>query len=131
MVRIKSSVTAHKRKKGVLKLAKGQFGFRSRRYKEAIRSVVRGKVFSYRDRKVRKREFRNLWIVRVSAACQMAGLNYSRFMRGLKIAKVEIDRKMLAELAVNSTAAFNQLVETSKQALATLPAAKPAVAKKA
>jgi large subunit ribosomal protein L20 len=116
MVRIKSSVTAHKRKKRVLKDAKGQWGSRSKHYKEAIRSVRRGKVFAFRDRKVRKREFRYLWIVRIKAACELAGMSYSRFIKGLENAKVTINRKILADLAMNSTAAFNKLVDVAKQA---------------
>src|SRR6185436_17516149 len=118
MVRIKSSVTAHKRKKRVLKEAKGQWGSRSKHYKEAIKSINRGRVYAYRDRKVRKREFRSLWIVRIKAACEMAGISYSRFIKGLQNAKVDLNRKILAELAANSTAAFNKLVEVAKQAAA-------------
>jgi large subunit ribosomal protein L20 len=133
MVRIKSSVTAHKRKKRVLKEAKGQWGNRSKRYKEAIKSINRGRVFAYRDRKVMKREFRYLWIVRIKAACELAGINYSRFIKGLKAAKVDLNRKVLADLAINSAAAFNKLVEVAKQANAAAPAApaKAKVAKKA
>ncbi len=115
MVRVKSSVTAHKRKKRVLKEAKGQWGSRSKHYKEAIKSINRSRVFSYRDRKVRKREFRALWIIRIKAACEMAGISYSRFMNGLQNAKVDINRKILADLAVNSSAAFNKLVEVAQQ----------------
>jgi large subunit ribosomal protein L20 len=124
MVRIKSSVTAHKRKKRVLKEAKGAFGSRSKHYKEAIKTINRGRVYAYRDRKVNKRAFRSLWIVRIKAACELAGMSYSRFIGGLKNAKVDLNRKVLAELAANSTAAFNKLVEVAQQA----PAA-PKVAK--
>jgi large subunit ribosomal protein L20 len=135
MVRIKSSVVAHKRKKRVLKEAKGQWGSRSKHYKEAIKSINRGRVYAYRDRKVMKREFRLLWIVRIKAACEMAGISYSRFMKGLQNAKVELNRKVLADLAANSTAAFNKLVEVAKQAqtpAAVAPAPKVAkTAKKA
>jgi large subunit ribosomal protein L20 len=124
MVRVKSSVVAHKRKKRVLKEAKGQWGHRSKRYKEAIKSINRSRVFSYRDRKVKKREFRNVWIIRIKAGCELAGISYSRFIKGLSNAKVEINRKILADLAVNSTAAFNQLVEVAKAAVVTAPVAK-------
>jgi large subunit ribosomal protein L20 len=124
MVRVKSSVTAHKRKKRVLKEAKGQWGHRSKRYKEAIKSINRSRVFSYRDRKVKKREFRTLWIVRIKAACELAGMSYSRFIKGLQNAKVEVNRKILADLAVNSTAAFNKLVEVAKNAAPTAAAKK-------
>ncbi len=126
MVRVKSSVTAHKRKKRVLKEAKGQWGHRSKRYKEAIKSINRSRVFSYRDRKVKKRDFRSLWIVRIKAGCELAGMSYSRFIKGLQNAKVEINRKILADLAVNSTAAFNKLVEVAQKANPTVAAAKAA-----
>jgi large subunit ribosomal protein L20 len=129
MVRIKSSVTAHKRKKRVLKEAKGAFGHRSKRYKEAIKTVNRARVYAYRDRKVNKRTFRSLWIVRIKAACEMAGISYSRFINGLQNAKVDINRKMLADLAANSTAAFNKLVEVAQQAAAPAAAPAPKVAK--
>jgi large subunit ribosomal protein L20 len=135
MVRIKSSVTAHKRKKRVLKEAKGAFGSRSKHYKEAIKTINRGRVYAYRDRKVNKRAFRSLWIVRIKAACEAAGMSYSRFMKGLQVAKVELNRKVLADLAANSSAAFNKLVEVAQQASAAAPApaakAKAKVAKKA
>jgi large subunit ribosomal protein L20 len=131
MVRIKSSVTAHKRKKRVLKEAKGQWGSRSKHYKEAIKSINRGRVYAYRDRKVNKRAFRSLWIVRIKAACEMAGISYSRFMKGLQNAKVDLNRKVLADLAANSTAAFNKLVEVAQQAQTAAPAPKAAKAKKA
>ena len=116
MVRVKSSVTAHKRKKRVLKEAKGQWGHHSKRYKEAIKSINRSRVFSYRDRKVKKREFRNVWIIRIKAACEMAGISYSRFIKGLQNAQIEINRKILADLAVNSAGAFNKLVELARNA---------------
>ena len=126
MVRVKSSVVAHKRKKRVLKEAKGQWGHRSKRYKEAIKSINRSRVFSYRDRKVKKREFRSLWIVRIKAACEMAGMSYSRFIKGLLNAKVDINRKILADLAVNSVDAFNKLVEVAQKAAPSVAAAKTA-----
>lgn len=129
MVRVKSSVTAHKRKKRVLKEAKGQWGHRSKRYKEAIKSINRSRVFAYRDRKVKKREFRSLWIIRIKAACELAGISYSRFIKGLQTAKVDINRKILADLAVTSAGAFNKLVEVAKSAAPT--AAPKTVAKKA
>ena len=126
MVRVKSSVVAHKRKKRVLKEAKGQWGHRSKRYKEAIKSINRSRVFSYRDRKVKKREFRSLWIVRIKAACEMAGMSYSRFIKGLLNAKVDINRKILADLAVNSVDAFNKLVEVAQKAAPSVAVAKTA-----
>jgi len=115
MVRVRSATTAQKRKKRVLKKAKGQFGHRSTRYRQAKRSVMKGLTYAYRDRKVRKREFKRLWIIRINAACQEGGMTYSRFMNGLKKANVDIDRKALSELAVSSPAAFKKLVKLSKE----------------
>lgn len=126
MVRVKSSVTAHKRKKRVLKEAKGQWGHRSKRYKEAIKSINRSRVFAYRDRRVKKREFRSLWIIRIKAACELAGISYSRFIKGLQNAKVEINRKILADLAVNSAEAFNKLVEVAQKAVPSASVSKAA-----
>jgi len=116
MVRITNSVTSHRRKKRVLKKAKGQFGHRSKHYRQAIKSVVKGLTYEYRDRKVKKREFRSLWIIRINAACKAAGINYSRFINGLKKAKVEIDRKVLSELAISSPDSFGQLVKLAQGA---------------
>ena len=115
MVRINSAVTRRKRRKKVLKQAKGQFGKRSKHFTQAKRSVIKGLTYSYRDRKVKKREFKSLWIVRINAACKQAGLSYSRFINGLKKAGVAINRKMLAELAVTSPDAFQQLVGLAKE----------------
>jgi large subunit ribosomal protein L20 len=115
MVRVRSAVTAQKRKKRVLKKAKGQFGHRSTRYRQAKKSVIKGMTYSYRDRKVKKREFRRLWIIRINAACNESGMTYSRFMNGLKKANIDIDRKVLSELAVTSPAAFKKLVKLSKE----------------
>lgn len=118
MVRIKSSVVAHKRKKAVLKAAKGQFGHRSKRFVQAKRSVDKGLTYAFRDRKVRKREFRRLWIIRISAACKEEGILYSRFIKGLSDAKVEINRKSISELAIHSPEAFRKLVAVAKEAKA-------------
>ncbi|HOW35339.1 MAG TPA: 50S ribosomal protein L20 [Candidatus Omnitrophota bacterium] len=123
MVRIKHAVSTKRRKKRVLKRAKGQYAQRSRRYQQAKRSVIHSMKFSYRDRKVRKRDFRHLWIARINAACRLTGIAYSRFISGLTKAKVVINRKMLADLAVNSPEAFNELVKIAK---AHMPAAKAA-----
>ena len=116
MVRVGNAKTAHKRKKRVLKKAKGQFGHRSKRYRQAKKSVVKGMTYAFRDRKVRKREFKRLWIIRINAACQESGVTYSRFMNGLKKANVDIDRKMLSELAIHSPAAFKKLIKLSNEA---------------
>lgn len=116
MVRIKNSVTSHRRKKRVLKKAKGQFGQRSKRYQQAKRSLIKGMAYAFRDRKVKKREFRSLWVVRINAACKEEGMTYSRFMNGLKKANVGIDRKVIADLAVNSPDTFKKLVQVAKDA---------------
>ena len=117
MARVGNAVASKKRKKRVLKAAKGQFGHRSRRYQQAKRSVQKGLTYHFRDRKVRKREFRSLWIIRINAACQEAGLTYSRFMKGLKNSNVMVNRKMISELAINSPEAFNKLVDLAKNNL--------------
>ena len=127
MVRVRHSVSTHRRKKRLLKEARGQFGQKSRRYQQARRSLKRGMVFAYRDRKVKKRQIKRLWITRINAACREAGMSYSRFIKGLTDAQVLINRKLLAELAVYSPDAFKKLVEVAKDAKP-LPAAaeKPA-----
>ena len=115
MVRIRTAVASKKRKKRVLKQAKGQFGHRSKHFRQALKSVIRGMSYSFRDRKVKKRDFRSLWILRINAACRELGLSYSRFMAGLKTAGVQINRKMLAELAVSSPESFQALVALAKK----------------
>ena len=105
----------HRRKK-VLKAAKGGYGARSRRFRAAADAVDHAKIFAYRDRKRKKRDFRRLWITRISAACRMRDVNYSQFMNGLKQAGAEINRKMLAELAISDAAAFDELVKTAQAA---------------
>ncbi len=117
MVRVRSVLTAKRRKKRVLKQTKGQFGHRKSRYQQAKRSLTKGLAFQYRDRKKRGSEFRRLWTVRINAACREQGLTYSRFISGLKKANVVIDRKMIADLAINSAASFKKLVELSKKNL--------------
>ena len=124
MVRIKSNVYAHKRKKRVLKEAKGQFGNRSKRYKEAIKSLIASRQYAYFDRKKNKSNFRSLWIIRINAACKELGIAYSRFIRGLKAANIEIDRKILADLAVTAPEAFAQIVETAKAEAGATPVKK-------
>lgn len=115
MSRVKTNVARHKKVKRWLKQAKGYWGDRSDRYTIARETVMRGMVFAYRDRKVKKREFRYLWIARINAACRECGTTYSRFMNGLKKAKIVLDRKSLAELAVSDAAAFKKLVDLTKQ----------------
>ena len=114
MTKVKWVVAAKRRRKKVLKRAKGQYGARSRLYRTAKESVQKGMYYSYRDRKQKKRSFRNLWIARVNAACREAGITYSRFMNGLKKAKIVLNRKMLADLAVNDKKAFAEIVKIVK-----------------
>ena len=115
MVRVRHSVASHRRKKRVLKATKGQWGDRSKRFRHAKESLLHSLKYSYRDRRLKKRTFRRLWIVRINAACRAAGISYSRFMNGLKKAKVAIDRKTLADVAVSDRAAFKKLVEIAKK----------------
>ena len=115
MARVKTNVARRKRVKKVLKRAKGQWGDRSKQYLQAKRSLLHSDVYAYRDRKKRKIEFRQLWIARLNAGARAAGITYSKFINGLKKAKVTLNRKMLAELAVNEPKAFQKLVEVAKQ----------------
>ena len=115
MAKIKHSGATRRRKKRLLKKAKGFFGDRSKQFQQARRALMHALVYSYRDRRNKKRVFRALWITRINAACRQEGITYSVFMNGLKKAKVVIDRKMLAELAVNDAAAFKKLVQLVKK----------------
>lgn len=114
MPRVKSSVTAKRRHKKYLKLAKGQWGGRHSRYRMARETVQKGMMYAWRDRRARKGDFRRLWIARITAACRMRGISYSKFIDVLNKAKVAINRKMLAELAVNDVYAFDKLVALVK-----------------
>ena len=118
MARVKGAMMSRKRRKKILKLAKGYWGSKSKHFKMANQAVMKSGVYAYTGRKLKKRDFRQLWITRINAACKMNGMNYSTFMNGLKKAGVVINRKMLSELAVNNQAAFTQLTETAKKALA-------------
>lgn len=118
MARIKGGLNAKKRHNRVLKLAKGYYGARSKQYRIAKQSVMRALASSFAGRKQRKRDFRKLWIARINAGARMNGLSYSRFMYGLKLAEVDINRKILADLAVNDAEAFASLVELAKSKLA-------------
>ena len=118
MPRVKSNVVRLKRKKQVMKAARGYFGARSKLWRSAKDSVERGWRYAYRDRRTKKREFRRLWIVRINAAAHLNGLNYSQFMNGLSKAGIEVDRKILADLAVHDEAAFTALAEQARAALA-------------
>ena len=123
MPRVKGGYVTRRRRKAVLKLAKGYYGSKHTLYKTAHEQVMRSLAYAYRDRKVKKREFRKLWIQRINAAAKNNGLKYSTFICGLSRAGVEVNRKMLAELAVNDAAAFTQLVEVAKKGL-TMPSNK-------
>ncbi len=118
MARIKGGLNAKKRHNRTLKLAKGYRGARSKQYRIAKQSVMRAMASSYAGRKQKKRQFRQLWIARINAAARLNGLSYSRFMYGLKLANVEINRKMLADLAVNDAESFANLVNVAKEKLA-------------
>lgn len=118
MARIKKGVAANARHKKVLKQAKGYYGAKSKLYRSANEAVMRALRSSYRGRKEKKREFRKLWITRINAGTRMYGMSYLQFMHGLKLADVNIDRKILADLAMNDTPAFEKLVELSKSKIA-------------
>ena len=118
MPRVRSNVARLKRKKQVMKAARGAFGARSKLWKAAKENVERGWKYAYRDRKNKKRDFRKLWIVRINAAAHQHDMSYSVFISGLKRAGVEIDRKVLADIAVNDPAAFGALAEAARAALA-------------
>ena len=118
MARVKRSVHAKKKRREVLKSAKGYTGSRRIRYRAAKEQVQHSGVYAYRDRRDRKAQFRRLWIARINAACRTQGITYSVFINGLKTAGVEVDRKILADLAVNDPKAFASLVETAKSAAA-------------
>jgi large subunit ribosomal protein L20 len=117
VARVKRAVNAHKKRRVVLERASGYRGQRSRLYRKAKEQVLHSMSYAYRDRRSRKGDFRSLWIQRINAAARANGMTYNRFIQGLKAAGVEVDRKMLAELAVQDEAAFAALVETAKAAL--------------
>ena len=117
MARIKGAIMTRKRRNKTLKLAKGYYGSKSKLFKTAKQAVMKSGNYAYIGRKQKKRDFRSLWITRISAACRMNGINYSTFMNGLKKAGVELNRKMLSEIAIHDAAAFTALVEKAKAAL--------------
>ena len=117
MPRVKTGVVRRRRHKKVLKAAKGFFSGRRKHFRKAKEQLERSLVYAFRDRKQKKREFRKLWIIRINAACRLNDINYSRFMNGLKKAGIELDRKILADMAMNDAAAFSALVEKAKAAL--------------
>lgn len=118
MARVKRGVVARRKHRKVLSRAKGYYGARRKIFRVANQAVIKAGQYAYRDRRVRKRDFRALWIVRINAAARENGLSYSRFMNGLKLANIAIDRKMLADLAVRDKGAFAQIAEKAKASLA-------------
>lgn len=117
MARVKGGVVARKRRKRILKLAKGYYGSKHILFRTAKEQVMNSYYYAYRDRRQKKRDFRKLWITRINAAARMNGLSYSQLMHGLKLAEIEVNRKMLADLAVNDAAAFTALSDAAKAKL--------------
>jgi len=117
VARVKRAVNAHKKRRSTLEKARGYRGQRSRLYRKAKEQVTHSMTYNYRDRKARKGDFRRLWIQRINAAVRAEGMTYNRFIQGLKVAEVQVDRRMLAELAVNDPAAFAKLVDLAKASL--------------
>ncbi|MDD3839555.1 MAG: 50S ribosomal protein L20 [Clostridia bacterium] len=115
MARVKKAVNARKKHKKILRLAKGYYGASSKQFRPANQAVMKSLSYAYTGRKLRKRDFRKLWIARINAASRSNGLSYSKFINGLKLAGIEINRKMLAELAINDDKAFSELVDIAKQ----------------
>ena len=118
MARVKGGTVARKRRKRILKLAKGYYGSKHRLYKTANEQVMKSLQYAYRDRRQRKRDFRKLWITRINAAARMNGLSYSKFMHGLKLAEIDMNRKMLAQIAISDAEAFTQIADQAKAAMA-------------
>ena len=123
MARVKGGVAAHKRHKKVLKQAKGYYGARSRNFRTAVQAVTKAGQYAYRDRKVKKRTFRQLWIARINAGARENGMTYSQLIAGLKKAQIELDRRVLSDLAINDKVAFAAIVERAKSELVVAEAA--------
>ncbi len=117
MARVKGAVMTRKRRNKILKLAKGYWGAKSTHYKMANQAVMKSLTYAYVGRKLKKRDYRQLWITRINAACKMNGMNYSRFMHGLRLSGIEMNRKMLSEMAIHEPEAFTALVSTAKSAI--------------
>jgi len=117
MARIKRAVTTRKRRKRILKLAKGYWGSKSKHFKMANQAVMKSLTYAYTGRKLKKRDYRRLWIMRINAACKANGVNYSRFMHGLKLSGITLNRKMLSEMAIHEPEAFTELVGTAREAI--------------
>ena len=116
MARVKGAMMTRKRRNKVLKMAKGYWGAKSKHFKMANEQVMKSLTYAYISRRLKKRDFRQLWITRISAACKLNGMNYSTFMHGLKVAGIQINRKMLSEMAINDAVAFSALCEIAKKA---------------
>ena len=116
MARVKGAMMTRKRRNKIMKLAKGYWGDKSKHFRIANEAVMKSLTYAYVSRRLKKRDFRQLWITRISAACKMNGMNYSTFMHGLKVAGIEINRKMLSEMAINDAVAFSALCEIAKKA---------------
>ncbi|MBR2928621.1 MAG: 50S ribosomal protein L20 [Oscillospiraceae bacterium] len=116
MARVKGAMMTRKRRSKIMKMAKGYWGSKSKHFRVANQAVMKSLTYAYVGRKNKKRDFRQLWITRISAACKMNGMNYSSFMHGLKVAGIEINRKMLSEMAIHDAAAFTALCEIAKKA---------------
>lgn len=116
-MRVKTGVVRHRRHKKVLKQAKGFYSGRRKHFRKAKEQLERSLCYAFRDRKQKKRDFRSLWIIRINAACRMQDMSYSKFMHGLKLANIEMDRKILADMAMNDIASFNKLIDSAKSAL--------------
>ena len=117
MARVKGAMMTRKRRNKILKMAKGYWGAKSKHFKMAKQQVMKSGNYAFAGRKMKKREFRNLWITRINAACRANGINYSSFMNGLKKSGIELNRKMLSEMAIHDSASFAKLIETAKSAL--------------
>ena len=117
MPRVKTGTVRRARHKKILKMAKGFYSGRRKHFRKAKEAVEHALVYAYRDRRQKKRDFRKLWIIRINAACRLNGLSYSKFMNGLKLAEIELDRKILADMAMNDATSFANLVESAKKAL--------------
>ena len=118
MARIKRAVTAVKKRRKIFKLAKGYYGAKSKQYRSASQQVMKSMAYAYVGRKLKKREYRKLWIARINAGARICGTNYSRLINGLKVAGIDVNRKVLADLAVNDMNAFRELVDTAMKAIA-------------
>jgi len=117
-MRVKTGIVRHRRHKKLLKQARGFYSGRRKHFRKAKEQLERSLVYAYRDRRQKKRDFRKLWIVRINAAARLNGMNYSTFMHGLKVANIELDRKILADMAMNNPEAFTKVADASKAALA-------------